>query len=335
MIAQIWSGKNKLYWLLLPLSLLYGLIVALRRFAYRQGFFRAHSISVPVMVIGNLSVGGNGKTPLTIAIAKHLIDRGFKVGIISRGYGGKNPIYPFIVDASTSAKNAGDEPVLMFNHLHCPISIAPDRVAAAQFLLEQSPEINVILSDDGLQHYRLKRDIEIVVIDGNRGLGNGHYLPAGPLRETQKRLKTVDFVVFNGENKTALKVPNALAKRTFQMNLIAQNAINLKTAEIKPVCQIKPLIACAGIGDPARFFTTLRHLNADVIMTHSFRDHHAFTSSELSSLVSADQSLIMTEKDAVKCAKWAQANWWFLPVQAQLPKDFFAQLIDALSHTKQ
>lgn len=325
MIHSLWSGKNKLYWLLVPFSWLYGLIVYFRKWAYRIGLFRSYKAPVPIIVIGNLSVGGNGKTPLVIYLAEQLSQKGVQVGIISRGYGGKSTHYPFIVNAKTSTTTAGDEPILIFNRTHCPIAISPNRVEAAQFLCKQHPEINLILSDDGLQHYRIKRDIEMVVIDTQKGFGNGHYLPAGPLREKPTRLDSVPFIILNGENKNLV-----FSKPTYQMTLIPKKAINLQTKQSIDATQLTEVIACAGIGDPDRFFKTLQNLNLNLQQTHAFVDHHVFKPAELLNLATTQQNLIMTEKDAVKCFAFAQANWWYLPIEAHLPDTFLTQLLEQL-----
>lgn len=329
MINSLWSGKNKLYWLLIPFSWIYGLVVLFRKWAYKVGLFPSYELPVPIIVIGNLSVGGNGKTPLVIYLAEQLEKNGFKVGIISRGYGGKNEHYPFIVNAENTALEAGDEPILIFNRTKCPIAISPNRVEAASLLCSNHPEINVILSDDGLQHYRLKRNIEIIVIDTNKGFGNGHYLPAGPLREKPNRLKSVPFIVLNGQNEHF-----SLMQQSFQMTLLPKNAINLKTQQSIDVSKLDNLVACAGIGNPDRFFNTLKNLGLNLTKTYAFSDHHAFKLNELIDLTTHQQNLIMTEKDSVKCISFAQNNWWYLPIEAQLPSHFFEKILIQLSTLK-
>lgn len=330
MIHSIWSGKNKLYWLLLPFSFLYGWIVKCRQLAYKLGLSKSYSVPVPVIIIGNLSVGGNGKTPLVIFLAEQLTKKDFKVGIISRGYGGKSKYYPFMVDETTKTDQAGDEPVLIFNRTHCPIALSPNRYEAAMYLLKKYPEINVILSDDGLQHYRLQREIEIAVVDTHKGFGNGHYLPAGPLREKPNRLKQVQFTILNGDKK----LPN-LPKTAFEMKLLPKQAINLKTKQSVPLDQFHQVVACAGIGNPERFFKTLKKLGITLISEHTFSDHHQFQLQELQVLAKPTQALMMTEKDAVKCFDFAQENWWYLPIEASLPTAFLDELLHQLRQLTQ
>ena len=197
MIEKLWYGKNKSFWLLLPFSFLYGLISCVRRQLYKLGIFKSWQSPVPIIVIGNLSAGGNGKTPLAISLIEALKAKGLKVGLVSRGYGGKSNHYPLILDENTSTKQAGDEPVLIYHRTHVPVAVAPKRVDAVKALLD-SHQLDVILTDDGLQHYALARDIEIVVVDGKRLFGNGWWIPAGPMRERRSRLKSVDLIIING-----------------------------------------------------------------------------------------------------------------------------------------
>lgn len=208
MIERIWSGGSLLYLALLPLSWLYGLFSWLIRLSYRCGLRKSWRSPVPVVVVGNLTAGGNGKTPMVIWLVEHLQQRGYRVGVVSRGYGGKSAVYPLVLGQNTSTREAGDEPVLIYQRTGAPVAIAPKRAEAVQALLQQQP-LDVIITDDGLQHYALQRDFELVVIDGVRRFGNGWWLPAGPMRERAARLGSVDARVANGGVAQAGKLPCA------------------------------------------------------------------------------------------------------------------------------
>ncbi|EEG83849.1 tetraacyldisaccharide 4'-kinase [Proteus penneri ATCC 35198] len=229
MIERIWSGKSWLYILLLPFSWLYGVITLLRRFAYQKGWLASWKAPVPVVIVGNLTAGGNGKTPIVIWLVEQLIQQGFKPGVVSRGYGGKSDHYPLLLTSNTSPAMAGDEPVLIHHRTGVPVAVAPNRRDAVKALLAQH-ELDVIITDDGLQHYALQRDYEIVVIDGLRRFGNGWWLPAGPMRERARRLKSVDAIIVNGGVSQGNEI---------SMTLEGDIAVNLKTGEKKPVQQIK------------------------------------------------------------------------------------------------
>lgn len=308
MIERIWSGKSWFYLLLLPFSWLYGAITLLRRFAYQKGWLLSWKASVPVVVVGNLTAGGNGKTPVVIWLVEQLILQGFKPGIVSRGYGGKSDHYPLLLTSETTPAIAGDEPVLIYHRTGAPVAVAPNRRDAVKALLAQH-ELDVIITDDGLQHYALQRDYEIVVIDGQRRFGNGWWLPAGPMRERASRLHSVDAIIVNG----GLSQDNEIA-----MVLAGDIAVNLKTGEKKPVQQIAKAVAIAGIGHPPRFFNSLREKGIELISTQAFSDHSDYSAKELQDLTPFNETLIMTEKDAVKCQHFAQENWWYLPVSAEL-----------------
>ncbi|ENU1227625.1 tetraacyldisaccharide 4'-kinase [Providencia rettgeri] len=308
MIERIWSGKSWLYLLLLPLSFLYGLVTVIRDMAYKIGLKRSWKAPIPVVVVGNLTAGGNGKTPVVIWLVESLTKEGYRVGVVSRGYGGKAEKYPLILDEATTTEVAGDEPVLIFHRTKSPVAVAPKRSDAVKALLEKF-QLDVIVTDDGLQHYALQRDYEIVVIDGQRRFGNGWWLPAGPMRERAGRLKRVNAVIVNGgepQENEAL------------MALEGDVACNLVSGEKQAVTQLPAVIAMAGIGHPPRFFASLENKGVEVISTHAFADHQSYELKQLSRLVKNEQNLLMTEKDAVKCRAFAQPNWWFLPVQAHL-----------------
>lgn len=308
MIARIWSGESPLWLLLLPLSWLYGLVSGIIRLCWRMGLKKAWRAPVPVVVVGNLTAGGNGKTPVVVWLVEQLQQRGIRVGVVSRGYGGKAAHYPLLLTPETTTAEAGDEPVLIFQRTGAPVAVSPARVDAVKALLSASP-VQLIVTDDGLQHYRLHRDKEIVVIDGVRRFGNGWWLPAGPMRERASRLKSVDAVITNG----GIAQPGEIAMR-LQPGL----AVNLLTGERRNVNALQNLVAMAGIGHPPRFFATLHEAGAHPVKTVALADHQALSSQDVSALIEPDQTLIMTEKDAVKCRPFAEQNWWYLPVDAHL-----------------
>lgn len=328
MIERIWSGQSRLYLLLLPLSWLYGAITWLIRASYHLGLRSAWRSPVPVIIVGNLTAGGNGKTPVVIWLVEQLQQRGHRVGVVSRGYGGKSAVYPLLLSMNTTTTQAGDEPVLIFQRTGAPVAVSPNRAEAIKALL-QSHTVDFIITDDGLQHYALQRDFELVVIDGVRRFGNGWWLPAGPMRERAGRLQSVDAVITNGGIAAVGEIP---------MQLVARQAVNLVTGERCPVEQLQDVVAMAGIGHPPRFFATLNLLGIKPKREHAFADHQDYSLAQLSPLTSGPQILLMTEKDAVKCRIFAQPNWWYLPVDARLPSDLADKLlssIQALSlHTK-
>jgi tetraacyldisaccharide 4'-kinase len=274
-------------------------------------------IPVPVIVVGNISVGGNGKTPLVVYLANRLKQEGYRPGVLSRGYGGKNAIYPQSVDNASTADVVGDEPVLMRQNINCPLMVDPIRVRGAKSLVEKH-NCDVIICDDGLQHYALQRDIEIVVVDGKRGTGTNLLLPAGPLREGKWRLDTADFVVLNGG-----KVTNG----DHLMSLESGRLVNIKQRNRSmSIYDIKtPVIAAAGIGNPQRFFDLLEQKQVKLKNCLSFVDHHHFTEQDL-----PKEMVLMTEKDAVKCTEFAHDDWWYLPVNAKLTQQFETQLLQRL-----
>ncbi|EPB3975933.1 tetraacyldisaccharide 4'-kinase [Yersinia enterocolitica] len=317
MIESIWSGKSWLYLLLLPLSWLYGAITWLIRISYTLGLRSAWRAPVPVIIVGNLTAGGNGKTPVVIWLVEQLKQRGYRVGVVSRGYGGKSDVYPLLLSNSTTTSQAGDEPVLIYQRTTAPVAVSPKRSDAVQALLK-SHDLDFIITDDGLQHYALQRDFELVVIDGVRRFGNGWWLPAGPMRERAGRLRSVDAVITNGGIAATGEIP---------MQLVAREAVNLVTGERCSVQQLQHVVAMAGIGHPPRFFATLNLLGIAPKKEYAFADHQDYSLAQLSSLTSGPQILLMTEKDAVKCRAFAQPNWWYLPVDAQLPPDQAEQLL--------
>ncbi|HHQ6623651.1 TPA: tetraacyldisaccharide 4'-kinase [Serratia fonticola] len=320
MIERIWSGSSLVYLLLLPLSWLYGLVSGLIRLSYRCGLRKSWRAPVPVVIVGNLTAGGNGKTPMVIWLVEQLQQRGYRVGVVSRGYGGKSAVYPLLLDAQTTTRQAGDEPVLIFQRTGAPVAISPKRAEAVQALLNQG-KLDLIITDDGLQHYALQRDFELVVIDGVRRFGNGWWLPAGPMRERVSRLKTVDACVANG----GVAQPGEIA-----MKLQAQDAVNIASGERRPAIELPHVVAMAGIGHPPRFFATLEKLGVEVDREVAFADHQEYNHGQLAALASQGQTLLMTEKDAVKCRAFAQPDWWYLPVEAVLPTEQAEQLLQGI-----
>jgi tetraacyldisaccharide 4'-kinase len=310
-----WYRITPLHLLLLPLSLLFHLIITTRRLLFRCGILSSIKLPVPVIIVGNITVGGTGKTPLTLWLAEQLIADGWHPGIISRGFGGSGSKPQQVMDSSDPAA-VGDEPVLMAQRMLCPVWVGRDRPAAASALLLAHPECDVILSDDGLQHYRLQRDVEIVVVDGLRRFGNGFLLPAGPLREATSRLRGVDAVVINGG--TGAPGGSVAAQGEFWMQLEGMHFYNLLNPEITATAadfQGQSVHAIAGIGHPERFFMHLNKLGL-APQTHSFPDHHQYTAADLA--YNDAYALLMTEKDAVKCIAFADERYWVLRVEAQV-----------------
>ena len=316
-LDEYWYEPNPLTLLLIPASWLFRLLASIRRYLYGIGLLTSTKLSVPVIIVGNITVGGSGKTPLVISLVKLMQQAGYQPGVISRGYGGKATNWPQQVRADGDPKMVGDEPVLIVQKCNVPMAVGPDRVAAAEQLLKYH-ECDVIISDDGLQHYALKRDIEIVVIDGVRRFGNGYCLPAGPLREPESRLADVDFVVTNG-----------LAMRMeYPMQIELQTIVNLKTREKKDIAEFegKSIHAVAGIGNPSRFFDCLKNKKIDVI-AHPFADHYQFNKEDVTF---DDNPVFMTEKDAVKCYQYATENMWIVPVHIQLDERLSFRLLGML-----
>lgn len=325
-LARAWySGA---FWprLLSPLSVVYTQLArGRRRRLQSRGEWRA---PVPVVIVGNINVGGTGKSPLVIWLARTLMERGYRPGIVSRGYGGASESWPLEVGAATDPLLSGDEAVMIARRTECPVVVDPDRVRAARHLL-QTFDCDIVISDDGLQHYALGRDVEIAVIDGERGLGNGLTLPAGPLREPPARLREVDFVVVNGDRKTKLPV-----KPVRSMRLVPGSFVNVVTGERRDAGEhgfATAVHAVAGIGYPARFFGTLRTLGMQVI-EHPFGDHHRFLLDELT--FGDYLPVLMTEKDAIKIRQLGPAvihtDFWYLEVDVQMEPAFMEGLMKLL-----
>lgn len=327
LLSDAWYKNARWVQCLRPLSAVFGLVSSIRR-NYYQNSDKAYTSKHPVIVVGNLTAGGTGKTPLVIYLAQQLRERGYSPGIVSRGYGSKAPSYPFAVTPQTSFREAGEEPLMIARHTQCPVIIDPDRISAVKMLESRYP-CDVIISDDGMQHYKLNRTIEIAVIDGLRGFGNGMLLPAGPLREKPERLDQVDLIVCNGQSR------HSLPERTYVMTLDATHMVHLidnkslsvndqNLREIKS----KKVHAVAGIGNPERFFNSLCTCGFDII-THIFRDHHFYSKQDIS--FSDELDVVMTEKDATKCREIASNKHWFLKVAARLPDDFMDSVINKIA----
>lgn len=313
-----WWDRNRVALALLPLSWLFCFVAWLRRIGYRLRLIPSKKLPVPVIVVGNITVGGSGKTPLVIWIAHFLKERGYRPGIISRGYGGKAKTWPQQVRIGSDPVAVGDEAILITNSTGCPMCVGPDRPKAAMGLVGKG-ECDIIISDDGMQHYALRRDIEIVVVDVKRGEGNGYCLPAGPLRERPSRLQQVDMVVANG---------GAADPQQHTMHLRQGAVVNLANPELK--CSISDFVgkgrvhAVAGIGDPERFFAQLEQAGLEVIR-HPFPDHHPFEVSDLQ--FNDEWPVLMTGKDAVKCSRFTtEKHWWYVQAAAELDRAFGVRL---------
>lgn len=317
-LEQAWYERSGLTQLMRPLSWLFISIVTMRRLLYRSKIIKSTKLPIPIIVVGNLTVGGTGKTPLVIWIANYLKNAGYKPGIISRGYGGKARSWPQQVRPDADPVMVGDEAVVISRRTACPMAVGPERVADGQALLKYA-NVDVIISDDGLQHYALDRTVEIAVIDGIRRFGNGFCLPAGPMRELRSRLEEVDCRVTNG----------VAAQGEIAMKYLADKAINLVSNEVRSISDFRnqPVNAIAGIGNPDRFFNFIR-THGIRTNTRAFPDHHLFTAEDIS--FPDHEVLFMTEKDAVKCQRFARDNWWYIPVDAVLPDDFGVHLIHLL-----
>ncbi|WP_137226834.1 tetraacyldisaccharide 4'-kinase [Shewanella sp. MEBiC00475] len=323
LIHRIWYQGHQAKWFLLPLSGLFWLISTIRRALFNYGFKHAQVLPVPVIVVGNITAGGSGKTPTVIYLIELLRQHGYKPGVISRGYG-VNIDGVAAVNINAKASDVGDEPAMIVARTQVPMVVGSKRIAAAQTLLADF-DVDVIISDDGLQHYALGRDIEIALVDGERRYGNHCLLPAGPLREGLWRLNSVDFVINNGG--PAL---NGEVLMTLEPAALCQVDSNLHDE----FSQQHSVVAMAGIGNPQRFFNSISQLGYEVVQTIEFTDHQAFDPKQLNEL-SVQHSLLMTEKDAVKCRDFAQSNWWYLPVNAKLNSEFDHAMLSRLRQVAQ
>lgn len=314
-LTSAWYSNAAWVRLLAPLEAVYVWAVKRKQRTYLLGQESVWQASVPVIVVGNLTLGGTGKSPLVVNLVKHLQAKGYKPGIISRGYLGKSTNYPLWVSPDTSPLLAGDEPVMLAQQADVPVVVDPNRVHAAQYLVNHS-DCDIILSDDGLQHLRLGRDIEIIVIDGERGLGNGHCLPVGPLREPAIRLQRVHYAVINGQ-------PCEGCPDGFRMHIQPLYWRHVKTDKTIPCKQwsnAKRVHAVTGIGNPSRFFNLLTSLGFEII-EHAFPDHHSFEASDIE--FADDLSVVMTDKDAVKCKPFSGDQHWSLSIESIVEANFY------------
>lgn len=300
----------------------YRMLLGLRRWMFALGLRRSIRLSVPVLIVGNLTVGGTGKTPLVAWLANELRQRGWRPGIVTRGYGAATKAARRL-PPEAEPKVFGDEPVWLAHATDCPVAIGRRRVEAARALVE-ADDVDLVIGDDGLQHWALARDLEIVLIDGARGFGNGRLLPAGPLREPMQRLERVDAVVVNGGARAGAYTMRVHGNRALSLRDLAQSR-SLKAFAGERVH------ALAGIGNPERFFALLRD-HGLIVDAHAYPDHHPFDGSELQ--FSDDLPILITEKDAGKCAPFADARTWVVPIDVELPVEFADQIHRRLHELK-
>lgn len=332
-IQKAWRRKNAVFYcVLIPLSWIFALLTLLRRSAYQFNVLKSYQLPVPVIIVGNIHMGGSGKTPVVIWLVQQLKLRGYHPAVISRGYGGSAKL-PTAVNANSDPEVVGDEPVLIANRCDCPIWVGADRVRVGAELLKAYPDCNVIISDDGLQHYRLQRDMEIAVIDAENYLNNAHLMPAGSLREAISRLQTVDAVIKNGHENPEEHHHDSVTN-AYLMQLTGAEFYNLAEPKLKATAvdfKRKSIKALAGIGHPTRFFEHLRLLGLN-FASSSFDDHHAFTAADLYKMEC--DILLMTEKDAVKCKSFAKSHHWVLPVEAKIDDDLMQLVLQKISKSR-
>ena len=320
-IEKTWYRRSPWSVLLLPLSLIYGALIYLRAAVYRFGGLQHSEVGIPVIVVGNLTMGGSGKTPLVILLVQLLARAGISSGIVSRGYLGRVTKTTCLVQEGADPSLVGDEPLLIQEQTGCPVVIDRNRVRGARYLASRCG-VDIVVSDDGLQHLRMSPAIEIAVIDGDRRFGNGYLLPAGPLRESPSRLDTVDFVVANG---------GPVLPGEYQMRVTINEAVHLKTGARRLLSQFinKKVHAIAGTANPAKFFSDLRLAGLELCV-RSFPDHHLYQSSDLNDLHLS--TVLMTSKDAVKCRKIAGPDWWAVPQTTEIDDLFKQELLKLLRH---
>lgn len=328
---RLWYGDGMVFgFLLWPLGWLVRFITVRKRNQFLDQRRESVRLNVPVIVVGNITVGGTGKTPLVVWLVQQLQQRGYRPGIVSRGYGGRPPHFPYLIQSADVASVAGDEPLMLARRTGVPVVIDPRRANAAQTLLDQT-DCDIIISDDGLQHYALGRSYEIVVLDGSRGIGNGRLLPAGPLREPVQRLHSVDAVVVNGEPRHSSFQGGAITHR-FTMTLAPVQLRSILDDQPVPAsqCTDRQWIAVAGIGNPQRFFDTLQAMDL-VFEPRSFPDHHAYSLADFAGLDQA--SVLTTEKDAVKL-RTLGINGTYLAVEARIQPELIDDILASLERFK-
>jgi tetraacyldisaccharide 4'-kinase len=326
-IHRVWYEDAPSGWILLPLSGLYWLILGVRKFLYDSGIFKTHNAEIPVVVVGNITAGGTGKTPTVLWLVEQLRARGFAPGIVSRGYGGSKADTSMRVEVDTDAAVAGDEPVLLARRGLCPVVVDPNRVRAATMLAEDGAD--VVIADDGLQHYRLARDYEICVIDGTRGLGNRRLLPAGPLRESVQRLDDVEQVLVNGVLQYGEQAQTTAEQNAISFELVATEACRLNGSLARPIGRFSgtTVHAVAAIGNPRRFFDLLR-LHGIQVIEHEFPDHAALSRTDLE--FGDEFEVFMTEKDAVKLGRGVGDKFWYVPVELTMDPVEAAPLLEQI-----
>ena len=306
-------------WFLLPITLLFATIAFLRRVVFRRGWIKTEQLPVPVIVVGNITVGGTGKTPFTIYLVKLLKSLGFTPGIVSRGYGAKeseaNP-FPRYVNEIEDVELTGDEPKLLAMRTQVPVFIDSNRVRAVKSLVEKAG-VNIVISDDGLQHYKMDRALEIALVDGDRKFGNGLLLPMGPLREPISRLQTVDFTIINSGFTDGVKSRHNSLIPDYSLRANTLHSFTGDSISIDD--ELRNVHLVSGIGNPLRFEKTAKQAGLNVVSTLWYPDHHKFVESDFATLQTLDKDtdiVVMTEKDAVKCSSYAQEHWYILPIEA-------------------
>lgn len=323
-MVKAWYRSALWLYLLWPLSCLYSLVIHLRSWAYRTGVFASYRSSLPVIVVGNITLGGTGKSPMVAYLVSELRNKGFHPGVVSRGYGasiGANECRE--VEQNSRPEEVGDEPLMLKKRLNCPVMVSPNRRLAIQAL--EAKGCNIVISDDGMQHYAMARDVEICLFDGQRAMGNKLVLPAGPLREPASRLRHADFCVVNGGEWSPGANPNV-----YRMQLEPKGLVPvIAGAQFDAPDQNKTIHAVAAIGHPERFFKTLKKMGW-ALETHPFDDHHAFEQSDFD--FASGESIVMTEKDAVKCSGLSLNNAWYLPVDAVLDGPLIEEVLTLIKH---
>ncbi|MEH6570350.1 MAG: tetraacyldisaccharide 4'-kinase [Halioglobus sp.] len=321
LVTAWYQGAWWLY-LLRPLEFVFRCVVALRKSLYRSGLVKQFTPSKPVVIVGNITVGGTGKTPIVLALIEYLQLQGIRPGLVSRGYGSSRSNYPYSVSRHSTAEDCGDEALLIYQRTGCPCVVSPQRVDAVRQLLSDF-DVDVILSDDGLQHYALARHMEIAVLDETRRIGNGFCLPAGPLREPASRLRKVDYVLYRGSLKPDLGVQYVAIAL---VHLVTGRAI-----AVAPDTLEREVYAVSGIGQPEQFYQTLRESGFQLDV-RTFGDHHAYSSGDFAGL--EDKPIIMTEKDAVKCRGFLGDNAWYLKIEARIPKTLCSAVLALAKDSK-
>lgn len=325
-LLKSWQNPTILTWVLWPLSVLYRVLFSLRQLLYKTGIKKRYRAPVPVIVIGNITVGGTGKTPLVIYLLEFLAKQGFKPGVISRGYSGSAESYPLTVTTETPVSGCGDEPSLIVSRTNAPMVVGPNRAESIQQLLKEF-DVDIVISDDGLQHLAMQRDIEICLQDSTKTSTNFHLLPAGPYRESLSRLKSIDLLVQH------ISLSNdKINEHVTTMNLVAGEPQPLVMSNTCTWSAETKVHAIAGIGNPERFFSTCRAIGLDII-EHPFADHHQFSASDLK--FNDQLPVLMTEKDAVKCVGFANQQHWYLPVDAKLSANFDEQIIEFVKNIQE